>query len=114
MNRSQYQIQAEVRRVFARHWIDLDRLQLGVYRDMVRVTGELHVTAPASPGGDLSILDVVQGELMRIREIRCVVFDLANWRREDRRWREARSLGLTTASDGGEIDVTQQEHTKTP
>lgn len=89
MIRSHYQIHAEVRRVFARHWVDLDRIQFGVYRDMLRVTGELLCSREASAPATAALLEVLQGELMRVPEIRCVQFDLRNWQRDtDGRWQQ--------------------------
>lgn len=99
MTRSHYQIHAEVRRVFARHWVDLDRIQFGVYRDMLRVTGELLCSREASTPATAALLEVLQSELMRVPEIRCVQFDLRNWQRDaDGRWRQA---SQATAAEPG-------------
>lgn len=92
MNRSHYQVHADVRRVFARHWVDLDRLQFGVYRDMLRVSGELHCTRDGGETASAALLEVLSGEMMRIREIRCVQFDFANWKRDEQgAWKSVKS-----------------------
>ena len=41
MTASRYRAQAAIRRVLARHWIDLDRIRFGEFRGVVRLTGEL-------------------------------------------------------------------------
>ena len=112
MPRSQYQIQAEIRRVFARHWVDLERIHFGVYRDMLRVSGELHqTTAEGASEGELSLVDVLHDELRRVPDVRHVVFDLGNWVRDaEGSWKPGRaelsvseSDAAGEASNGGQV-----------
>ncbi len=84
VSRSPYQIHAEVRRVLARHWVDLDRVQFGVYRDMLRVTGELHQTNQVGGTASIAIFEVLHAELRRIPELRCIQLDFSNWTRDSR------------------------------
>lgn len=84
---SRYRTLSNVRRVFVRHWIDVDRLNIGCHRGTVRVTGELHVLRQQPSTTHLSIVEVIRGELVRIRDVQRVELDLSNWvKSNDGRW----------------------------
>lgn len=98
--------------MFARHWVDLDRIQFGVYRDMLRVTGELLCSREATTPATSALLEVLQGELMRVPEIRCVQFDLRNWQRDaDGRWRQS---SQATTTDLGATHSPTAVHVASP
>ncbi|MBK8980604.1 MAG: hypothetical protein IPM29_32270 [Planctomycetes bacterium] len=82
MSGSQYEIQAAIRRVLTRHWIDLDRVRFGAFRGVVRVSGELRAAVPSAPDPSASLLDVLRSEILRIRDVKGVAFDLDNWVRD--------------------------------
>ena len=80
--RSKYQVNADIRRVFVRHWIDPDGINCSCHRDSVRVTGEIH---SASKEHDVlingALFDTLQTEIGRLGGVRRVHFDFNNWRR---------------------------------
>ena len=89
--------------MLARHWIDLDRIQFGVYRDVLRLSGELYHTTQYALEGSASILEVLYSEFMRVPEIRCVAFDLGNWERdEDGVWQALGSASPTAVVEDDE------------
>ncbi|MGE0142632.1 MAG: hypothetical protein AB7I19_08395 [Planctomycetota bacterium] len=99
MARSAYQVQAEARRVFARHWVDLDRLRFGIYRDTLRATGELHAIGDAARSGSLPLIEALTAELLRVPEIRHVALQFDNWERGgDGRWREVSARPLAVGN----------------
>ena len=108
MERSKYQIHAEIRRVLARHWIDPERLQFGAHRGIVRISGELHYTRSAGRSPSTSIVEVLQAEILRIREVTRVQFDLTDWRRDDAGvWREQGTRTLAGEDPrAGELAIT--------
>ena len=81
MSRSKFMIHAAVRRVFARHWIDMEKLSFGVHRDSVRIFGELLQLRRPDWESQNSIVELLQLEIVRIRGVSRVYFDLVNWRR---------------------------------
>ena len=83
MTHSKYQIHAELRRVFARRWIDLERIHFGAHRGIVRVSGELHHTRIESWDASLSIIEVLHADIMRIKDVQRVYFDFDNWERDE-------------------------------
>jgi len=79
---AKYQTQAEIRRVFVRHWIDLDGLTFGCHRETVRVAGALRPSGGRPLPIDAAFLDNLENELCRIGDVRRVHFELKNWRRD--------------------------------
>ena len=80
MATSDFKINCKVRSVFARHWLDLQRVRFASFRGTVRVQGELVVL-----GGEGRLeptkIEVLETEIRRIGGVKRIVFDLANWRR---------------------------------
>lgn len=113
MAQSRYQINAQVRRVFARHWIDLDRVHYGVHRGSVRVSGELHDMRETAADHGLSLVEALQQELLRIKDVQRVYFDLKNWQRDAQgHWKRAQKVPGGKASKGAaNKDSTEDEAT---
>lgn len=99
MARSRYQIHADARRVLVRHWIDTERITLGVHRGSVRIAGELHFTRPDRDDGTGHIIEVLRSELMRVRDVTRVYFDFTNWSKDSKGlWSQANRKGRTHGS----------------
>lgn len=79
---TKYQTQSEIRRVFVRHWVDLDGASFGLHRETVRVTGTIRLTGGRQRAVDAAFLDNLETEICRLPDIRRVHFELKNWRRD--------------------------------
>lgn len=72
-------LRAAARAILVRHWLDPYHLELGVHRGVVRLrgtlrhTGRLEKTAP-----DRALVEVLEGELRRLRGVRHVHLHLDN------------------------------------
>jgi hypothetical protein len=90
MQTSDYAIQAGVRRVLARHWVDLMAIRLYASRGSIRFQGSLRRLGDAAfESSQLTVVDSIEKEVRRIRGVRRVSFDLSNWRQDTAgRWVE--------------------------
>ena len=117
---SDFRINSKVRAVLAKHWIDLQSIRFGSFRGVVRLMGELRrLGGGSSSARDEFQLDVLEGEIKRIRGVKRVYFDLVNWERSATgQWREkggshAQRIA-TTAGDGESyvVEVAEEEETE--
>jgi hypothetical protein len=84
MSVSDFQINARVRSVLAKHWIDTQRVKFGSFKGTVRFSGQIHPLGDRSATHlDGSKLEIIESELKRIRGVLRVFFDLANWRKSE-------------------------------
>ena len=104
MQVSDYEINAKVRSVLARHWVDTVQLRFGSFRGTVRLTGELHRLGGQAQTEDqlTSNLSDIEQEIRRIRGVRNVYIHLDNCTRntESGAW-EIRT-GSTRGGSGSE------------
>ncbi len=108
MTASRYRAQAAIRRVLARHWIDLDRIRFGEFRGVVRLTGELRFVDARGDRPSIGVLETIRAEILRIAEVRVVAFELDNWVRGDEgRWEQVdrRAAGNEAQPAGGVFEV---------
>ncbi len=81
MEVSDSRIKSLVRAVFARHWIDLQKVEYRSIRGTVHVRGELcRLSGRASGVRDPSLLEAIEAELKRIPGVSRVYFDVVNRR----------------------------------
>ena len=106
---SDFEINTRIRSVFAKNWIDMQRLKFGSCRGVARISGELH------PLGDRynayldgSKLEKIVQEIRRIRGVVRVCVDFSNWqKKEDGKWIEVTrrvsslNVGKTAVLDVG-------------
>jgi len=84
MENSDHDINRGVRSVLSRHWVDMTKTNFLSRRGILRMMGELRrlgadASAPIRP----QVLDTLDQELKRVRGVRRVHYDLANWRRDE-------------------------------
>lgn len=81
---SDFQINARVRSVLARHWIDTQRVRIGSFRGTVRLSGELRLICERTGRNfDGMQLELVVSEIRAIRGVARVHLDLANWTKNE-------------------------------
>jgi hypothetical protein len=82
---SDFQINARVRSVLARHWIDTQRMRIGSFRGTVRLSGELRLICERRTGRkfDGMQLELVVNEIRAICGVSRVHFDLSNWMKSE-------------------------------
>ncbi len=79
---SDYQINARVRSVLARHWVDLHKIKFGSYKGTVRFHGELcHLGGTAFGVSDVSKVEAIESGIRSIAGVKRVHFELSHWRR---------------------------------
>ena len=100
MSVDDYQINATVRRILARCWVDLASLRFGTVGRTVYFHGSFLKVRPARPsdtdpwGGqrpeevseNLVLLELVEKEIRRERSVADVVFQLDNFRKTRGKW----------------------------
>ena len=97
MGASDFRINSKVRSVLARHWIDLSRVGLSSISGTVRLTGilcRLSSESDVDPftGQHLAQLET---ELLSIKEVKRVYFNLDNWRKDgNRQWMPVKPLSV--------------------
>ncbi|MCZ6795642.1 MAG: hypothetical protein O7J95_18715 [Planctomycetota bacterium] len=111
---SDYEINARVRSVLARHWVDTAKLRFGSFRGTVRLTGELHRL-----GGDThttaqlaSKLDCIEHEIQRLRGVKRVYIQLEKWAKNgtgDWEATERRAAARSSAVPDAGASVTSSE-----
>ena len=87
---SQLQINSGVRSVLARHMVDPRGVEVGVSRSVVRLRGQIYHLGlgpyhPMSP----ETLQTMEGEILRIKGVTRVFFELDNWSRSSGKWVQA-------------------------
>ncbi len=89
-----YRLNAQVRALFVRRWIDLSKLQFGVTNGVVYIQGSLrpHVRESLSDGQQDRVQDAVNAgrlerALRQIPGVRDVIFQLDNVVKVGWRWR---------------------------
>ena len=81
---SDFQINARVRAVLAKRWMDTHRLKFGSFKGTVRFSGQLHALGNRSASHlDAAKLEMIESELKRIRGVSRVFFDFTNWRKSE-------------------------------
>ena len=81
MAASDFRINSLVRSVFARHWIDLQRVRYASFGGAVRVSGELCVLGGQPQAKiDAARVEILEAEIRRLNGVKQVYFDLSNWR----------------------------------
>lgn len=82
MDTSDLAINSSIRRVLARHFIDLPRVRFGCFRGTVRMRGELVRRQTAGSGSlEASTLHAIEEEIHRIRGVQRLHVDIRNWQR---------------------------------
>jgi hypothetical protein len=86
----QLQINSGVRSVLARHMVDPRGVEVGVSRSVVRLRGQIYHLGlgpyhPMSP----ETLQAMEGEILRIKGVTRVFFELDNWSRSSGKWVQA-------------------------
>lgn len=106
VKRSRYQVLAEIRRVFVRHWLDPEALTLTLSQQALRIGGTLRGTGPdGSAAIDASLFEVLEAELCRVPEVGRVQLDLRNWRRDaSGRWLAVERKKPRSATSTGPAD----------
>jgi len=86
------QIRCGARNVLARHWIDVHLVDIGAFRGVVRLRGELrHQGRSRSEPVGAEELQGIELELKRLRGVHRVHLCLENWHHtESGEWRETR------------------------
>lgn len=103
MAANDHEINRGVRGVLSRHWVDLSSTNFASRQGVVRLMGELRRVGPQSDQAlENTNLIALDTELRRLRGVRRVHFDLANWRRnEDGEWvRSERQVETTRRTPG--------------
>ncbi len=97
MGASDFKINSRVRSVLARHWIDLNKVGLSSISGTVRLTG---ILCRLSSESDVTSftgqhLAQLESELLSIREVKRVYFNLDNWcKNENRQWTPVKVLKI--------------------
>jgi hypothetical protein len=78
MEVSDYRINAAIRSILVKHWVDHQRLTFGSFRGTVRIRGELCYLGTAPPA-NLSQVEVIEGEIRAVHGVKRVHFELSNW-----------------------------------
>jgi len=86
----QLQINSGVRSVLARHLVDPRGVEVSASRGVVRLRGQIYRLGegpynPMSP----ETLQVMEGEIVRIKGVSRVFFELDNWSRSSGKWVQA-------------------------
>ena len=86
----QLQIYSSVRSVLARHLVDPRGVEVGVSRGVVRLRGQIYHLGlgpyhPMSP----EVLQTIEGEILRIKAVTRVFFEIDNWTRSSGKWVQA-------------------------
>lgn len=98
MGASDFKVNAKVRSVLARHWVDLAAVGFSSIHGTVRLTGKLCRLSSDSDADPFTKQKVAQleTELMSIREVRRIYFDLDNWRKDkERQWVLVKALNVS-------------------
>lgn len=97
MGASDFKINSRVRSVLARHWIDLSRVGFSSISGTVRLTGILCRLSSESDIDPFTEQHLAQleTELLSIRDVKRIYFNLDNWRKnENRQWVPAKPLSV--------------------
>ena len=100
MSIDDFRINALVRQLLARFWVDLEGLRYGTAGRIVYVHGRFEKIRPVEPGGNerlrsrrpewisenLTLLEAVEGELRREPLVSEVIFRLENFRKVEGKW----------------------------
>jgi hypothetical protein len=79
---SNHTINAGVRRVLTRHWVDLEKTNFHSFRGVVRISGELQsINSKSITPLDSGRMQVLESEMMRLNGVTRIHFDLKNWRK---------------------------------
>jgi len=89
---SDIDINAAVRRVLVRHWIDLGRIQIRTCRGVATVSGHLERLSAGGPVLSPSTLEQIQHELRSIRGVRRVDLRVENWNCAPSGWQPSASV----------------------
>ncbi len=102
MEVSDYRLNASVRSILFRHWIDLQRLSFGSFRGTIRVKGELSFLG-SNASANLGQLETIESEIRSIRGVKRVCFELSNWSRSDHgKWTCSDKRSRATAPIAGQ------------
>ena len=107
---SDFRINSRVRSVFARHWVDLQKVRFASFRGTVRVSGEISILGSHAAGQiDPAKISVLETEIRQIKEVKQVFFELIGWRRGGSgEWEYVGSRtgtgGCTVPEDGDDAD----------
>ena len=78
MEVSDSRIKSLVKAVFARHWIDLQKIEYRSIRGTVHVRGELCRLSGRASVRDRSLFEVIESEIKRIPGVKGIHFDVIN------------------------------------
>ncbi|MFN8178813.1 MAG: hypothetical protein U0167_12865 [bacterium] len=100
MSVEDFRINAFVRQVLSRFWVDLQALRYGVIGRVVYLQGRFEKVRPPEPSGssvfrpphrkwiteNAALLETVEKEIRRESQVSEVVFHLENFRKVDGKW----------------------------
>lgn len=89
MNRTDLEINRDIRRVLVRHWIDLGQLSVRSTGGRVNVRGRLQRIEGRSEELTSSIVERIATEIRRIPGVGGVSIELANWTSGGGTWKPA-------------------------
>jgi hypothetical protein len=84
MSAFDFRINSQVRSLLARHWLDLNKVQIGTFHGTVRLTGKL-----TRLGGELAsrheprLIEILDIELRGLNGVERVYFDVVNWKKNN-------------------------------
>ena len=80
-------IYRQVRAILVRQWIDLGYLNIHVGSMAVNLSGRLQQLEHAGPRLDADLVDLIMGDIQRIRGVKQVIADFDNWKQtKDDHW----------------------------
>jgi len=81
----EFKINSRVRGIFARHWIDTSKLSIVSVKGIVYLGGQLRKIAGASSQIKINedLLDKIDAEIRRLKDVKRVTYRLDDWRRDD-------------------------------
>ncbi len=111
---SSLQIVARVRGVFARHWMDLGLIIIMYSNNTVRLQGRAQKLQQAGEPVDEMLLNTIEQEIKRVKEVKRVHFNFENWVKTSSGWervRERERWEAVSAGGGGvyTVEGTQEE-----
>ncbi len=114
MSVSDFQINSRTRSVFARHWIDVQKIRISSFRGTVRVSGDLVQLGDSSVHViDEKRLQTLECEVRRIPAVRQVFFDFASWRRSPTgEWENTKRASAVNACDEAQqtLEIEEREN----
>lgn len=110
---SSLQIVARVRGVFARHWMDLGLIIILYSNSTVRLQGRAQKLQQAGEPVDEMLLNTIEQEIKRIKDVKRVHFNFENWVKTSTGWEKVKDRRAVLAAGGGggayTVDGTQEE-----